>query len=482
MSCDVYNCDLLIIGAGPAGLAAAIEAAKTPSLRVCVLDKGAAAGAHVLSGALIDLSEVPSVVAPPPGAVPVRKASLAYLSARRAYACPMPANKHLRIVDLNAWCRTLAAQAEAAGVELFFGVAAQELLFDDAGTVIGVSADGVHFTASRVLLAEGSRGSLSEAAIARYDLPRYPTSYALGFKEVRRGGNLPSGTVRHTVGYPLSAGGYNRVRGGGFLYGADNNTVHAGLVVYLDYTDPSVDPFLEFQAWKRHRSVASALEGSVCVSYGARVIGVSGAVQQADFPGGTVIGCAAGTFDPLRRMGIVAAMRSGIAAARQMFDTGLQCRLRDVRNVHSLWQRYGLPGAALSRLDAALRSPFGLLSRRDDRKLDQYPSQPRSYKDTPDGVLTFTRAQALSYAGLQPYHDRKPHLLLHDKDLPGGRHYNLYREPAERYCPAGVYALREGQLHISAADCLHCKACDIKDPSNNISWRAPSGGSGPCYA
>ena len=471
--------DVIIVGAGPAGLAAALRRRRLqPAARVCVLEKGAEPGAHQLSGALFDLRDLPEGIAPPPGAVPVRRSSMAWLSRGGAMRCPLPSPSDRVIVSLGRWCRELAAAAEAAGIDVLPGVAVEGAVYDEAGTVIGVSVEGAPLYAGAVWAAEGARGSLSEQLIARFRLRDREPGYALGFKEVWQTPQTVPGEVLHTLGFPLRGD----VRGGGFVYHRDDGCVNLGFVVHLDYRDSDLDPYEEFQQFKRHPLIARLLAGGTCLQYGARTIGI-GAVERSIFPGGRLIGCAAGTFDPLRRMGIAHALRSGMAAAEDREDPVLQRRLHAVRNFKPLWQRFGLVGAAAGVVDAALGSPFGALRARSDRVLR--PSRgPRRYP-VPDGVTSFTRADSLYRSGVRHDESRPGHLQLRDPELPTGMHLQRYNEPAQRYCPAGVYAIDRSsgvpRFHMRAGNCLHCKACDSKDPSGNITWTPPRGGDGPGY-
>jgi len=538
--------DIVIVGAGPAGLSAAIRAKQIHAdLNVVVLEKGSEVGAHILSGAVLDpiglktlfpnLEEMDS-----PVKTKVKKDRLAIFGPAGALSLPMfmlPPLMHNHgnyIVSMGNVCRWMAEQAENLGVEVFPGMSCSELVYREDGSVKGVVAGefgrakdgsmgdgyepGMELHGKYVFLAEGARGSLSKVAIEKYNLDdgAEPPKFGLGMKEIWdvKPENHNEGEVYHSAGWPLGM----KQGGGSFLYHAENNQVFLGLIVDLNYSNPNLYPYAEFQRWKHHPEIAKILEGGKRVAYGARVVTKGGyqSIPRVAFPGGALLGCTAGLVNLPRIKGNHNAMLSGIHAAEaaaaaikagragdelQAYDDALHDGpigedLRPVRNVAPLNSRFGpfLGGMMLGGLDMwtatlAKFNIFGTLSHKkndakstgllSDHKEIDYPK--------PDGVISFDRLTNVSFTATNHSEEQPSHLKLADDTLPIMVNLPKYAEPAQRYCPAGVYeVLRDDdgsnpRFNVNSQNCIHCKTCDIKDPSENITWTVPEGGGGPNY-
>ncbi|WP_448585507.1 electron transfer flavoprotein-ubiquinone oxidoreductase [Thermaurantiacus sp.] len=538
--------DLVIVGGGPAGLAAAIRAkqeaaAKGLELSVCVLEKGSEIGAHILSGAVIDPRALDELLPDwrtdgcPLAEVPVTENHHWVLTKSGRFAFPhmlLPPfmrNRGSYTGSLGNLCRWLASQAEALGVEIFPGFAGAEILYDEDGRVkgvatgdMGVRRDGSHgpnyqpgleLHAKYTFFAEGARGHLSKQLINRFNLRegRSPQVYGIGFKELWDidPRNHRPGTVIHTQGWPLSD-----AWGGGFLYHQANSQVALGFVVALNYRNPYLSPFDEFQRWKTHPAIRPVLEGGRRVAYGARAINEGGwqAVPKLTVPGAALVGCAAGFVNVPRIKGTHTAMKTGmmaaeaavaaIAAQRQgdelvdyqrAYDASwVEKELRLVRNTEPLVAKFGsslgtlLAGVTMWAEYLGIPVPFTLSHEPDHEQLDPASyHQPIDYPK-PDGIVSFDKLSSVFLSGTNHAEDQPVHLLLADPERPIRFNLPTYAEPAQRYCPAGVYevvGLEAGapRFQINAQNCVHCKTCDIKDPTQNITWVAPEGGGGPNY-
>jgi electron-transferring-flavoprotein dehydrogenase len=540
---EAMDYDVVIIGAGPAGLSAAIRLKQLAEqqgreLSVCVLEKGSEPGAHILSGAVMDPTAMHELFPDwqtrgAPLNTPVTEDRFLFLTENSAYATPnwlLPAcfkNHGNYIVSLGNVVRWLAQQAEALGVEIFPGFAAAELLFDDQGAVIGVAtgnmgvgkdgaptADfqlGMALNAKYTLFAEGARGHLGKQLIAHYQLDagRDPQTYGIGLKELWEidPAKHQPGLVIHTAGWPLDAETY----GGSFLYHLENNQVAVGYVVGLGYENPYLSPFEEFQRYKTHPSIRGFFEGGKRLSYGARAITAGGlqSLPKLTFPGGALIGCDAGFLNASRIKGSHAAMKSGMLAAEAAFDaigagraqdeltayttsfekSWLHEELHVARNFKPAMGKGLYLGTLLVGIDQVLfrgRAPWTLHHDHPDH-LGLRPAAectPIAYPK-PDNVLTFDRLSSVFISNTNHNEHQPAHLTLTDADVPVAVNLTTYAGPEQRYCPAGVYEYVEAQgqsrLQINAQNCVHCKTCDIKDPTQNIVWVTPEGGGGPNY-
>ncbi len=542
---EAMDYDVVIVGAGPAGLSAAIRLKQIdPGLEVVVLEKGSEVGAHILSGAVLDTAGLDRLIPDwkqrgAPITVPVRKDNLYILGQGGKIRLPnwlMPPlmNNHGNyIVSMGNVCRWMAEQAEAVGVEIFPGMSCSELVFREDGSLRGVVAGefgkkadgtpgdayepGMELYGKYVFLSEGVRGSLSKEVIARYgladdcDVPKF----GLGMKEIWevQPDKHNEGEVTHTMGWPL---GWKN-SGGSFIYHLDKNQVYVGYIVDLNYKNPYLFPYMEFQRFKHHPAVAKLLEGGKRVAYGARAVTKGGlqSIPQSAFPGGALLGCSSGLVNLPRIKGNHNAMHSGIAAAEAAaaaiaagragdrladYDAALRSGpvgkdLKRVRNVAPLNSRLGpLGGLALGGFDMWFQTLFGgfsLFGTLKHGKTDAQATEPaRRHRPIdyprPDGVLSFDRLTNVSFSMTNHEESQPCHLHLGDDSIPVGVNLAEFAEPAQRYCPAGVYEVveeagKDPRFVINFQNCVHCKTCDIKDPSRNITWTVPQGGDGPNY-
>jgi electron-transferring-flavoprotein dehydrogenase len=540
---ETLSTDVVIVGAGPAGLSAAIRLKQRhPDIAVTVVEKAAEIGGHILSGAVMDPVGLDALLPEwrlqgAPVGPDVTEDRFHLLTESRDFVLPHvllpPQVKTANgvIVSLGRLCAWLGDQATALGVDIFPMTAAVDVLTGEDGDIRGIitgdlgldrqgkpkpgHAAGIALEAKYTLLAEGARGSLAKALIREFGLAdgKSPQKYGLGIKEIWE---VPEsvhheGRVEHYLGFPLDSS----TSGGGFLYHAENRQVYVGLVVHLDYEDPTLSPFDEFQRFKSHPAIAAVLSGGTRTSYGARAVTSGGwqSIPKLNFAGGGLIGCAAGLMNAPRLKAIHNAILSGIGAAdavgaaieagRQhdllehfqvsVFETGIAAELKPVRNVKPLWSRFGLwTGVALAGAEMWSQaifgwSPFGTM---DHKKPDFAALKPKSEVTgrtygRPDGTLTFDRSSSVFLSNIAHDENQPVHLRLADPKVPIERNLPVYGEPAPLYCPAGVYELDrtggEPVFRIHAANCVHCKTCDIKDPAQNITWVPPEGGSGPNY-
>jgi electron-transferring-flavoprotein dehydrogenase len=531
--------DVVIVGAGPAGLTSAIRLKQiNPDLSVCILEKGSEVGAHILSGAVIDPIALDELIPDwrdkgCPLDTPVIENYHWLLTRTGKYPIPhflMPSfmsNKGTYTGSLGNFCRWLAGQAEELGVEIFPGFAAAEVLFNDDGSVKGVATGdmgvardgeykpdhqpGMELHARYTFFAEGARGSLTKEVKRQFDLERdcQPQVYGLGVKELWDidPKKHVAGRVIHTQGWPLDS-----EVGGGFLYHQANNQVALGFVVGLGYSNPYLSPFEEFQRWKQHPAIRAVLEGGRRVSYGARAINEGGwqSVPKLAFPGGALIGCSAGFVNVPRIKGTHTAMKSGMLAAEAVAaaiaagrsaDTldayqpsveasWIATELKKVRNVEPSIAKLGpLLGTFWSWVDMTMRQwgiglPYTFHHHRDNEGLWRKDLARKIAYPKPDGVISFDRLSSVFLSNTNHEEDQPIHLTLKDASVPVHINLALYDAPEQRYCPAGVYEIvgdDDPRLQINAQNCVHCKTCDIKDPTQNINWVVPEGGGGPNY-
>ena len=537
--------DVVIVGGGPSGLAAACRLAQMAEadgkeLSVVVVEKGSEIGAHVLSGNVFEPRALDELYPDwqeegAPVKTAVKGDIIHYLtgekSAVRVPGLFLPAPMHNKgnyIISLGRLCQWLGEKAEAAGINVFPGFAASEVLYDDDGRVKGVVTSdmgigkdgeqkpgyqpGYELLGKYTIFAEGVRGNLGESLMQKFDLRKEadPQHYGIGIKEIWE--IDPSlhdeGTVVHTMGWPLD----NRTEGGGFLYHAADNKVFLGFIVALNYTNPHLSPFNEFQRWKLHPKIRRYLEGGKRISYGARAVNQGGyqALPKLTFPGGMLVGCDAGFLNGAKIKGGHTAIKTGMLAAESVYEglqnDGTQAELTDYETaVRSSWvndelyrarnfgpalHKFGtFFGAAFAFIDQNIfrgKLPFTMRNTHPDHEALQTLSdtQPIEYPK-PDGVISFDRLSSVFLSSTNHEEDQPSHLTLKDENIPVAYNLPTFDEPAQRYCPAGVYEIvdEDGQprFQINAQNCVHCKTCDIKDPKQNIVWTVPEGGGGPNY-
>jgi len=546
---DVMEYDVLIVGGGPAGLSAAIKikqiaTRENKEVSVCLVEKGAEVGSHILSGAVIDPVALSELIPDwkekgAPLNTKVTKDVFNLFSKKRNLKIPhwlMPpimSNKQNYIVSLGELCVWLSKEAENLGIEIYPGFTAQEPIFNDNQELVGILtgdmgrdsdgnetvnyAAGIEIRAKYSLIAEGTRGSITKIIEKKLSLRKNsdPQKYGLGFKEVWRldKNKHHPGLVEHSLGWPLE----NDAGGGSFTYHYGEDLVSLGFVVHLDYSNPYLSPFDEFQSFKTHPKIKNLLAGAKRISYGARAINEGGIQSWPElaFPGGALIGCSAGMVNVPRIKGTHNAMKSGMLAAEACVDAITKPEninnkileqylqklkaswvwddLNSVRNIKPLISKYGTTlgmlfgGFEMWLASYKIKLPWTLRHEKADHEtlIDFEQAKPISYLK-PDGVYTFDKLSSISLSNIGHEANQPCHLKLRDKNIPIDFNYKKYNSPEQRYCPAGVYEILNEdnlvRLQINSQNCIHCKACDIKDPKQNIDWVPPEGGSGPIYS
>ncbi|MFT5502632.1 MAG: electron-transferring-flavoprotein dehydrogenase [Gammaproteobacteria bacterium] len=539
------NFDVVIVGAGPSGLSMGIRLAQLArqqqrELTICILEKGAEVGAHILSGAVLEPRTLNELIPDwkekgAPLNVPVKKDSFRYLTEKGSFGLPTPPQMHNEgnyIVSLGNFTRWLAEQAEELGVEIFPGFAAAEVLYDGAGAVRGVATGdmgigkdgektdnyepGMELIGRQTVFAEGCRGSLTGELMKTFGLRNgvEPQTYGIGIKEIWevKPEHHDEGSTLHTIGWPLKSDTY----GGSFIYHNENNQIAVGFVIGLDYKNPHLSPFDEFQRFKNHPDIRPVFEGATRISYGARAISEGGfqSIPQLTFPGGLLIGDTAGFLNVPKIKGTHTAMKSAMVAAEavieclsvdydeanpgpateaisypeQLKKSWLWTELHKVRNIRpgfnkGLW--LGLANAALESYLFRGKAPWTMGHHADHEQMGNKNDYAKISYPKPDGVVSFDRNSSVYLSGTFHDENQPAHLRLRDASVPITINLEQYDAPEQRYCPAGVYEIVEFEgkpaLQINAQNCVHCKTCDIKDPTQNIHWTVPEGGGGPSY-
>ena len=534
---EIMEYDVVVVGAGPSGLSAAIKLKQltkeaNKDLSVCVIEKGSEVGAHIVSGAVIETKALDELIPDwksknCPLKTEAKNDKFLYLTETKSYQLPTPPQMHNKgnyIISLSDFTKWLAQQAEELEVEIYPGFAASEVLFDEKNKVLGVATSdmgrlkdgsegpnferGIELRAKQTIFSEGCRGHLGKILMEKYslNLDNSPQTYGIGIKELWEvtPENSKPGSIMHTTGWPLD----NDTYGGSFLYHLDNNKVSIGFVIGLDYKNPYLSPYLEFQRFKHHPAIKKLLEGGRRINYGARALNEGGiqSLPKLTFPGGMLTGCEAGFLNVPKIKGTHLAMKSGMIAAQSIFDnidkndeileyessikkSWLWKELYKVRNIRPSFKWGFWKAIFYSAIDTYIfrgNAPWTIdhhgtdhesLGNKHDYKEINYPK--------PDNVISFDRLTNVSFSGTNHEENQPCHLQLKNNEVPINTNFELYDNPETRYCPAGVYEIvlndNKPKLQINAQNCVHCKTCDIKDPTQNINWVTPQGGGGPNY-
>ena len=540
MNRESMNFDVLIIGAGPSGLSASIKLAQlakknNKELNIGVVEKGSEVGAHILSGAVLETKALDELIPDwkskdSPLKTETKKDNFLLLTKNKSFRLPTPPqmkNDGNYIISLGNFCRWLAKQAEELGINIFPGFAASEILYHEkTNKVIGVRTgdqgmdkdgkqlenfqQGYDLFAKQTIFAEGCHGSLTKELINKYNLRKDsdPQTYGIGLKELWeiKPENHKLGETIHSIGWPLD----NQTYGGSFLYYLENNQVSVGFVIGLDYKNPYLSPFDEFQRFKTHPLIKKIFEGSKRISYGARALNEGGfqSIPKLTVPGGLLVGCTAGFMNVPKIKGTHTAMKSGMIAAEEIFKNIFDVKkveinsyeeeikkswvwneLYRVRNIRPAFQWGFWPGLIYSAIDTFIfrgKAPWTLKHHDDHKSLKEAKKSKKIDYPKPDGVITFDKLSSVFISNTNHAENQPCHLQLKDKNIPIEHNLENYDAPEQRYCPAGVYEIvdlekNSPKLQINAQNCVHCKTCDIKDPSQNINWVTPEGGGGPRY-
>ena len=539
MERETMEFDIVIIGGGPSGLSAAIKLKQLASknkkeISVCLVEKGSEIGSHILSGAVLETRALDELIPEwkqqgAPIHTPVTQDNFVFLTEKSQYRLPLPPqmnNDGNFIISLGNFCRWLAEKAGDLGVEIYPGFAAAEVLFNEDGTVRGIATNnlgvgkdgqptenfmqGIELVGKQTIFAEGCRGHLTKELFEKFNLRegKDPQTFAIGIKElwdVKSDKSKP-GTVWHSIGWPLSSDTY----GGSFLYHLNENQVAVGYVVGLDYKNPYLSPFEEFQRFKKHPAIRSIFEGGRRVSYGARALNEGGfqSIPKLTFPGGCLVGCTAGFLNVPKIKGTHTAMKSGMLAAEAVFETILHERseaksyekklqnswlwkeLYKVRNIRPSFSKGLYAGMIYSAIDTFIfrgNAPWTFKHHEDHLQLKDARLSKKIDYPKPDNIVSFDRNSSVYLSSTNHEENQPTHLQLIDSNVPIKINLQKYDSPEQRYCPAGVYEIVHSDndtspyLQINAQNCVHCKTCDIKDPTQNIKWVAPEGGGGPNY-
>ena len=534
---EIMEYDVVVVGAGPSGLSAAIKLKQltkeaNKDLSICVIEKGSEVGAHIVSGAVIETKALDELIPDwksknSPLKTEAKDDKFLYLTETKSYQLPTPPQMHNKgnyIISLSDFTKWLAQQAEELEVEIYPGFAASEVLFDEKNKVLGVATcdmgrlkdgsegpnfeRGIELRAKQTIFSEGCRGHLGKILMEKFSLnsDNSPQTYGIGIKELWEvtPENSKPGSIVHTTGWPLD----NDTYGGSFLYHLDNNKVSIGFVIGLDYKNPYLSPYFEFQRFKHHPAIKKLLEGGRRINYGARALNEGGvqSLPKLTFPGGMLTGCEAGFLNVPKIKGTHLAMKSGMIAAQSIFDnidkndeileyessikkSWLWKELYKVRNIRPSFKWGFWKAIFYSAIDTYIfrgNAPWTIDHHGTDHEsLDNKRNHKEINYPKPDNVISFDRLTNVSFSGTNHEENQPCHLQLIDEEVPINTNFELYDNPETRYCPAGVYEIvlnnNKPKLQINAQNCVHCKTCDIKDPTQNINWVTPQGGGGPNY-